>query len=348
MTEARIQVGPERTATDIVLYGFPEEWVATLQEIAQSLDLRSEEPPIYRFENVTYLRAFGRLYDENGRIIEETRMRRGAGLARARGEPKLQETIAIPPETRRVAEPVLYGGQLRAHWGHFLTEGISRLWALQSPEVEPSMPVFFDAPKHLTVPFIESFLRHAGIGEDRLLVERRAVTFEHMLVPHPSFSLRGQAFSCHAALPERVGRAIAGETSAVSDEAVYLSRRLLPREKMRPFGEEELEAALRTKAVRIVSPETLTFEDQVRLVHSHTTFIGRLGSAFHSLLYELPGRPLRTGVLGGTVRSYVNFFMVDYLKGINASYIFDASGREGSPAHELDRLVERLQELTLI
>ena len=202
VADARIQVGAERTPADIVLYGFSKKWVATLQEMAQNLDLRTEEPPIYRFENVTLFRTMPALYDENGRILEETRARRGPRLAQVRGGRKYPETMAIPRDAVRVAEPVLYGGQLRAHWGHFLTEGISRLWALELPEVEPSMPVLFSAARNRKIPFIECFLRHAGIGEDRVLPEPREVTtFEHMLVPHASFSLLGQAFSCHAALP---------------------------------------------------------------------------------------------------------------------------------------------------
>ena len=145
MAETRIQVGPEHMPTDIVLYGFPKAWLERLKQMAQSLDLRYEEPPIYRFENLTFFRKISALYDESGRIVTETRVRRGPQLAKARGE--LPETVPIPRDARRVAEPVLYGGQLRAHWGHFLTEGISRLWALLSPEVLPSIPVVFAAPK---------------------------------------------------------------------------------------------------------------------------------------------------------------------------------------------------------
>ena len=104
------------------------------------------------------------------------------------------------------------------------------------------------------------------------------------------------------------------------------------------MNEQELEEALAERGVRIVSPEKLSFDDQVRLFNEHHTFIGLLGSAFHSLLYALPGRALRTVVIGSARGSYPNYFMIDHLKGIEASYVYD----QGAPgARPIPRWTQR-------
>jgi capsular polysaccharide biosynthesis protein len=80
----------------------------------------------------------------------------------------------------------------------------------------------------------------------------------------------------------------------VEDERpVYLSRRNAAQRRV--DGERELEEVLTARGAMVVSPETLGYEDQVRLFNRHSVFIGWIGSAFHSLLYALPGRTRTSG-----------------------------------------------------
>jgi capsular polysaccharide biosynthesis protein len=80
---------------------------------------------------------------------------------------------------------------------------------------------------------------------------------------------------------------------------------------------------LRRKGVEIVHPERLTFADQVRLVNRHRVFIGNVGSAFHSLMYVLPERRVRTVVIENTLNDHIaNYVMIDLLKNVEANYLY--------------------------
>src|SRR6202041_3545870 len=68
------------------------------------------------------------LYDKTGLRIPESCVRRRQDLSayiRAGAE-----TIDVPSDVITIDDPILYLCSVANQWGHFLTEGISRLWAL--------------------------------------------------------------------------------------------------------------------------------------------------------------------------------------------------------------------------
>jgi capsular polysaccharide biosynthesis protein len=347
----KLLLGPDSLATDTLLCDFPEDWLQMLQDHARSLDVRFDAPPIQRLENVTYFPKFDALYDESGQRILETCVRRRPGLSEIHGRPP--ETVRIPPHAPRVTRPVVYCGKLRGHWGHFLTEGIARLWASSDDLIPADAALLYHKPRHLNVSFVEKFLRYTRIGH-RIVQLKKATTLAEVILPHPTFSLKGQAFSRHLELPERVATQIcSAEKSHRSDQPVYLSRRLIAdRQSTRAVSEEKIEEMLTARGVRIVSPETLSYEDQVRLFNEHSTFIGRIGSAFHTILYSLGDTPLRTVCIGqAPVGSYSNHFMIDRLKGMNAAYLFDPgelSDPLGEASLDARALLTRLKHLSVI
>jgi capsular polysaccharide biosynthesis protein len=347
----KLLLGLDSLATDTLLYDFPEDWLQRLQDRARSLEVRFDAPSIQRLENVTYFPKFDALYDESGQRILETCVRRGPGLSEIHGRPPA--TVRIPPDAPRVTRPVVYCGKLRGHWGHFLTEGIARLWAISDDLIPSDAGLLYHKPKHLSVSFVEKFFRYTRIRRDRFVQLKTATTLAEVILPHPTFSLKGQAFSRHLELPERVAMQICSADEGRSDQPLYLSRRRIDdRQPTRAVNEEKLEQMLTARGVRIVSPETLSYEDQVRLFNRHSTFIGRIGSAFHTILYSVRGTPIRTVSLGqAAVGSYSNHFMIDHLKGINAAYLFDEGEfMESSGEASLDAraLVARLKHLSLI
>ena len=75
-----------------------------------------------------------------------------------------------------------------------------------------------------------------------------------------------------------------------SEQPLYLSRRRLTSRQRPVVGEPELEELLRDNGFAIAYPETMTIEDQVRLINSHADIFSSLGSAAHSILFAL-GKP---------------------------------------------------------
>jgi Glycosyltransferase 61 len=336
--------------TEIALCGYPKPVLRRVVEAATRLEVRSDAPPLRRFRNLTFFPKYAALYDEGGRRVIETCVRAGPGLDSVRHRPP--ELLEIPRGLPRIDQPVLYLGRLRAHWGHFLTETTSRLWALSDAGVPADARLLFQHFRKRGVEFTKRFFDHAGIDPGRVLDPNSATTLSEVFVPHPSFSLGGEAFRRHVALPERIAETICRDACPEDERPLYLSRRLASNRRI--AGEQELEDVLIGRGVMVVSPETLGYEDQVRLFNRHSVFVGRIGSAFHSLLYALPGRTRRTVVFGDTVSYYErgyypDYFMIDALKGIRATYVFDSAEADGgAPTVDVDATVACLERLSAI
>ena len=277
------------------------------------------------------------MYDEHGRRVDETCTRRGAGLTEI--HPCPPEQIAIPSRVRRIDQPVVYCGRMRAHWGHFLTESISRLWVLSGCDVPVDARLLFHRSKRRAEDFVHRFFDHAGVDRARFLDLDSPTTLLDVYVPEPTFALGGLAFSGHVTLPERVATAICGEAPSRRDQPIYLSRgRLAGAREARIEGESRLEEVLAKRGVKIVAPETLPYEKQVRLFNRYSIFIGCIGSAFHSLLYALPDRKPQTAVIASAIGYYEpgyypDHLMIDALKCVRANYLYEP----GDPSQPLEK-----------
>ena len=301
-------------------FGYAANDLDILEEVVGALDVRQGSPPIYRFENVIYQPRATCLYDDSGvRIIETCRVRHPQ-LVNVRSTSP--ETIPLPRDLPTFDGPVVYVGPMTRHWGIFQTEGISRAWPLGTNEVPEDAPLV--GPRRLTEgpTFITKFFELAGYGLDRLIQFPKPMLLPEVYVPYPAFILHSGGFGAHCAIPERVAERVCSSGCTPRDEPVYLSRSRQPPRKQRYLNEEELEHRLRDRGVRVVYPELLSFEDQIRVVNEHTVFIGLVGSAFHTLLYALPDRRRASFVIEAELNNHVaNYLAIDLLKNIRAHYI---------------------------
>lgn len=349
-TSVPVRDGDPREPTEITLHDYPPGFSAKLEHMAESLEFRSDTPGSSHVRDVTFFPRLGALYDNEGRRIVSTCLRRG---------PKLEDIVSIAPETVEIpaglptlAGPVIYGGLMKPHWGLFLTEGIARLWFLREPTAPPEAPLLFRGAESVSTPFIRRFLEHAGVDLSRILDLRVPTRLAHVIVPEPSFALQGHAYACHADLPLEVARSAGGAAAQRSDQPVYISRsKVAERREKRRVDEGPLEELLERAGVAVVSPETLTFEEQIGLFNRHSTFIGRIGSALHSVLYALPGQPLRSAVISNKASAFFGgFFLIDELKSVDAHYLYDPAASRGDEEGVLDAdaISARLSELGFI
>lgn len=256
------------------------------------------------------------LYDREGRRIDASCVRRkpaqwsfvGAG----------PETIAVPAACETLTKPMLYLAEIASHWGHFLIDGVSRLWArAQFPQLR-EVECFATAavPKVVQA---RDFLDALGVTQ-RLHFSPQPIRLDTCFIPGASFSDRGECYTAHLRpFQEMVARIEAKPLPAPAGQPAYLSRS--------QFGvgrtirrEAELEQRLSERGVRIVHPEQLSLAEQVRVFNSHDVFIGCWGSAFHGLCFaRAPGR-ITTHVLCETIPN-PNFLMFDALLDCTPNYI---------------------------
>lgn len=212
---------------------------------------------------------------------------RGTIGAWARGEPIVEameytlgrqryQFSAMPTEVpSEVSGPVIYAGPTHGSWGHFLTQGLSRLWyAMRHPDV----PILWDA--RVFPPYHQQVLDLLGISNPQLLLTE-ATRFSEVFFPYPGLSLGDYV------LPE-----FAREVGVVRPDAIVPGKRILltrarlgqGRGAATSEGPSDLESVAAAHGFTMFAPEEHSPTQQLRELSSAETVLGIEGSAFHTLL----------------------------------------------------------------
>lgn len=258
------------------------------------------------------------LYDRDGARIAESCVRRGKGLAQFISAGS--ETVQPPADFITVDQPVVYLAWLQNHWGHFLTEGVSRLWVFsQYPELKRTLGVYScpGLPHQNIRDFINALDFDVYIGGDH---RRQALRFRKVFIPLPSYANQAEAYTIHRKVAWAVMEAYLQRGRVqVSGQPVFLSRSRLGGD--RAIGNEtELETALARMGFLVVYPEELTLSSQIELFNRHRTFAGCWGSAFHNIILSKSPESVVTHVLCDDTPNF-NYLMFDAILGNEANYI---------------------------
>lgn len=175
-------------------------------------------------------------------------------------------------------QEVVWGGCFQPHYGHFLTEGIGRLWPLLPGGELEGLPVVCIYPA--AAPYAREWARAFGL---------RTITpptggvarFRKMFVPESAWMLNSWAAPEARDVHLHARRGLDVPT-APPQGVLWLSRSAL-RPKLRPCDEALLEWLL-AEHVTTINPETKTFAEQVAVIEASDGVAGLVGSAFHTLL----------------------------------------------------------------
>jgi hypothetical protein len=266
-------LGPD----DFSFFGF-DGVMGEIRRNLQLLEIRGGTPGVSIVEDAVYAPE---------ELAGRERARRGE-IARS-----VSDSSPVAYE-REVNEEVIYLGWLFNHFGHFLMQSLARTWFLA--DVSPAVKVIFDPPSRAwaqPTPWVLRMLEAFGVPPERILALDVPTRLRRLIIPEPLFEPRGMAHDhvvrVHEAMARpyhAVAERIAGDATP-SEQPVYLSRRLLPPSQRTIVGEEDLEEVLRANGFRIAHTQTMTFEDQVRLVNEHVDIVSNAGSAAHNVLFAL-------------------------------------------------------------
>ena len=213
---------------------------------------------------------------------------------------------------------MLYLGELKRHYGHFLTDGMARLWALD--RLDPEAPAFFHLDPHqgMGIFYVSQVMEALGVPAERMIWPQQATVFSEIVCPLPSIQLSLRIYGAFSG-PHRWASEQIARDAEPPNRPIYLSRRALGPGHRSLQGEAELEARLEAEGYLIVHPDRLTLADQIALFNQDKPVVAPMGSSLHTVLFRTrPGRQ-RLGVL--TPEDVPGrFLMIDMVKANRTTY----------------------------
>ncbi|MGE4551631.1 MAG: glycosyltransferase 61 family protein [Desulfovibrionaceae bacterium] len=242
--------------------------------------------PAYRGE--TRFHAWMYIHDRAGRVVTEILPRK---------EPESFQPYPWNSPVRRPGA-YLYLGFLIVHFGHLLTEFISRLWPDMSKlpadtrillhyrtEEERALT---EMPDSTSGRIFRSLLAAAGLGGHEVEYVRQDAVYETVLTPTPQNVYRAGARPELAQTAAKLLPNLAPDLDAVqgefSDKIFYSRGQLIPRLR-KYYNAAEVEAVFRAHGFTVVHPQAYPFQKQLAIARRAKVIAGEEGSAFCSAIF---------------------------------------------------------------
>ena len=207
---------------------------------------------------------------------------------------KYRPITTQPPMPEDIGETLpgrwLWGGVLWAHFGHFLVESASRIWALAELE-KPVDGILFIPKRPRVGEEVRGFHReYMGLMQPDLPIRVTAnpARVEELVVPGQGFGL-GAITSGTKKYRDAVHSQFARDVKPDGPEKIYISRSKLGLAKGGLLGEERMEDYLREEGYEIFYPEQHSLTVQLARYKAAKQVIAADGSALH--LFAMVGRP---------------------------------------------------------
>jgi len=225
----------------------------------------------------------GCLYDSDGKRVDLSVRVGGVGGDQAASiDPAL-----LPPEQRGgswLAGRTLYLGTFMNHYGHFITESLSRYWRREAGAFDNV--VAYPFMHHNGDVQVREFHRYlAGLLEvpiERMAILRSQTVFDEIVVPE-------QLWTYNTHVNERMrqvyGRISAHHAGQRSSGRIFLSRT----DSSRLGNVPAVEEAFASFGFRIHYPERIGIAEQLSLYANCEILAGLSGSGMHNCLFARPG-----------------------------------------------------------
>ena len=315
-------------------YGFdPGEADTRLRKIVSRPD--PSRPAVHQVHNAIAMPAVAGLHDKDGRRIEAAAIRTVSPEAPSLRKQKLYkgapETVSLPDRLRVVEEPVLFGGHLMKHYGHFIIESMSRMWAR---DLFPDLPILFTSPRKWRDPpaYGTDVLGALGL-QQRMIVVDQPTLFREVVCPWTAIEYRWKAYAVADEPHIAVARALHRSGRRIWRRPVYLTRSGLTDTLRKSEAESELEEELSTRNFEIIRPEELTLAEQISIFEQAPLVAATVGSALHTALFSRSPTTLATLNWG---RGFEHYLLVDGVKRHNSYYLKSMVRRCDGGGYDID------------
>ncbi|AHX61736.1 glycosyltransferase family 61 protein [Aeromonas media] len=210
-------------------------------------------------------------------------------------------------------------GSIHHHFGHFLVEGLSRLWAIKYIPEDIRENLQYIIYEESIKDYALKVLSKMGITADNIVFAPKHAILERVFVPDVSYKTHHWASHHQSDVYNLLMTSVKADEN--SGKYIYLSRKNTPD---RPLANElELERKLQDLGFDIVSPEQLDIESQLSIMKSAKVVVGPVGSQMYLSSFLTP----KTHVV---VCAPSNFYLPDDLllssiKGTNLSVLIGSA-----------------------
>jgi FkbM family methyltransferase len=224
--------------------------------------------------------------------------------------------LTVAPPLPEAAEPLagkwLWGGVMWMHFGHFIVESTSCLWALDRIEGLDGILFIPKRPKvgDKLVGFQRDFFQQLGIDMP-IKVLTAPTQVERLVVPGQGFGL-GPIIAGTQPFRDFIHGRFGHDVGAEGGKRLYISRSRIGLRKGALIGEDRLEAYLRDHGYEIFHPEAHDLTTQIARYKAADQIIAAEGSALH--LFAMVAQPHQKVAIVARRRSGATVQIENHLK----------------------------------
>ena len=208
--------------------------------------------------------------------------------------------VSLDVDYRHFDEPAILIGNIPFLFGHSFTDGFKSLWFTMTEDYrslikQGAKPVLMipSAQKDSFPPYYLAFLRLLDIDVKEVELITQNTLFKDLIIPDLcwGYDEKGQIFFTeeYRQICQQITHGIDAQDlgSASPQEKVYLTRTRFCNWK-REVGESDLERVFARQGYKIVSPETLSIEEQIKILRGANSIATTEGSISHAFIFCKP------------------------------------------------------------
>lgn len=248
------------------------------------------DPEVWRGSNATILPlrrdpSFGLLFGKGGVVTEQ-----GEYLPLSCIPGRVQHAYPVEkPEYRD--ETVVYCGYLVNHWGHFLIEGVTRLWYFLENDPTVDKYVFFvdeNEERQIKGNYRE-FLELLKIW-DKLEIINKPTTYREVIVPELGIHMRTAYTPKLVKVFDTIADNVVPEPGWETPEKIYYSRSQFAKGIPFEFGFDSLDNFFAKNGYTILFPEKVPLGRMIHYIRNSKVVATLSGSLPHNMLFARNGQ----------------------------------------------------------
>lgn len=191
-------------------------------------------------------------------------------------------------ECVKIDKTVMWFGAFHAHWGHFITEMVSRCWYLvQHKEDVKDLYIAYirksdSCDKQIYGNYLE-FLELLGVNPDHLIEVTEPTQFTKVILPEASCRAGSFYTNEYKQIFDTVRDAV--QLTTKTYDKLYFTRLKSKSFRRTELGEKRIAKLFRKNGFEIVAPEHLDLKEQIHLIKSCSELVVISGTLSHNILF---------------------------------------------------------------